>query len=250
MFNNDTNHLDQHFLIDKEVIDKYISFTSLNLSDTVLEIGAGKGTLTKLIAPKVKRLYVIEIDTRLKSYLESIKNTYIIWDNVLNVELPKVDKIITSLPYSIIEPFIYKMIDTKFREMYMLMGSHYIESVSNREVTKLSIITNAFFNMEILLKVEPSSFDIPPKTLSYIVKMTKKDNLDRKDKIYQKLFFLNKLKIKNALREILIKLDNMNKRKAKEKVSILNISDSILNKRFENLSNEELKILNKYIEKL
>lgn len=250
MFTNDTDHLDQHFLINKEVINKYISFANFTKSDIVLEIGAGKGTLTTLVAPLVKRLYVVEIDTRLKKYLELIKNTYIIWGNVLDINLPKVDKIITSLPYSIIEPFMYKMIDTEFNEMYMLMGSHYIESVINKNVTKLSIITNAFFNIEVLLNVEPSSFDIPPRTLSYIVRITKKKNLRRIDKIYQKLFFLDNLKIKNAIMEILITLDSMTKREAKDKVNSLGIPENILDTKFAILSNEDLKILNKEIEKL
>ena len=95
-FINDKDKLDQHFLIDSNVINKFIEVSSLSKEDNVLEIGAGKGVLTKLIAPKVKKLYVIEKDIRLKPYLDGIPNCEVIYDNSLEVVFPKVDKIITS----------------------------------------------------------------------------------------------------------------------------------------------------------
>ena len=59
MFVNNPNELDQHFLIDKDIINSFINTCNLSEDDIVLEIGPGIGTLTKLIAPKVKKLYVI-----------------------------------------------------------------------------------------------------------------------------------------------------------------------------------------------
>lgn len=47
MFKNDTDYLDQHFLVDEDIINKYIDFPKFNKNDVVLEIGPGKGTLTK-----------------------------------------------------------------------------------------------------------------------------------------------------------------------------------------------------------
>ena len=121
MFKNNPDELDQHFLIDKDVINNFIKVCNLSKDDVVLEIGPGNGTLTKLIAPKVKKLYVIEKDIRLKKYLDKIDNIEVIYDSCLDVDFPKVDKIITSLPYSIIEPFIYKLINTDFKELYMII---------------------------------------------------------------------------------------------------------------------------------
>ena len=173
MFKNDIDYLDQHFLIDEDIINKYIDFPKFNKNDVVLEIGPGKGTLTKKIAPKVRKMYAIELDKRLKNYLKAIPNLEVIWGSVLDVKIPKANKIITSLPYSIIEPFIYKMIKTDFDEMYMLMGDKFVLNVVDKEITKLSVITNSFFKTEKLLEVPPIAFDIPPRTDSYIVKMEK-----------------------------------------------------------------------------
>ena len=251
MFANDTNYLDQHFLIDTNIIDKYIAFPKFTKKDTVLEIGPGQGTLTKLIAPQVKKMYAIELDKRLKNYLEAIPNLEVIWGSVLDVPIPKVDKIITSLPYSIIEPFIYKMITADFKEMYMLMGDKFVLNVVKQEITKLSVITNSFFQTEILLEVPPTAFDIPPRTDSYIVKMQKITKpLTNKYQIYRELYLLDTKKIKNSLMETLIKLDNLTKREAKEIIKNLNISEEILNEKFDNLSNNNLKLLDKALEKL
>ena len=251
MFKNDSNYLDQHFLVDKEIITKYVAYPHFTKEDIVLEIGPGTGNLTRLIVPQVKKMYAVELDTRLKSYLENISNLEIIWGSILDVTIPKVNKIITSLPYSIIEPFIYKMIETDFEEMYMLMGSNFVLNVVNQEITKLSVVTNAFFKTEILLEVPPASFDIAPRTDSYIVKMTKISvPASKKYQLYRELYLLDEKKIKNSLMEALIKLNNLTKRSAKEVIKTLNIPESILEENFQTLKNSDLKILDKVLENL
>ena len=242
MFKNDTNYLDQHFLIDEDIINKYLDFPKFNKKDIVLEIGPCKGTLTKKIAPQVKKMYAIELDERLKSYLDIIANLEVIWGSVLDVEIPKVNKIITSLPYSIIEPFIYKMIKADFNEMYMLMGDKFVLNVVNKEITKLSVITNSFFKTEKLLEVPPMAFDIPPRTDSFIVKMQKITQPDsRKYQLYREIYLLDEKKIKNSLMEALIRLDSLTKKEAKEIIKNMSIPEKILNEKFSNLCNIDLK---------
>lgn len=252
MFKNNTDLFDQHFLIDEDIINKYLSYPQFNNNDIVVEIGPGKGILTSKIAPIVKKMYAIEIDTRLKEYLDIIPNLEVIYNNVLDTTIPKCNKLITSLPYSIIEPFIIKLINVEFNEMYMLMGSNYIDNVLNKKITRLSIITNCYFNMEKLLDVSETAFDYPPRTLSYIVKMTKinESNLDNKYKIYRGLIYRQDKKVKNALQETLISIKGLTKRESKELINNLNIPNNILEDKFETISNEKLVILDKYIELL
>ena len=160
-----------------------------------------------------------------------------------------IDKIVTSLPYNIIEPFTKKLINTNFKELYMLIGSNYVDDVLNNNINKLSIITNSYFNLTKLLEVLPSSFDIPPHTLSYVVKLEKKDFHSLSDiyKIYNLLYYYQDKKIKNSLKESLIKINNLTQKEAKKIISNLNIPESILETKFEIISNEELKVLNKYL---
>ena len=48
MFDNDTNYLDQHFLIDEEVINDFINYADIRSDDEVVEIGPGIGNITKI----------------------------------------------------------------------------------------------------------------------------------------------------------------------------------------------------------
>ena len=249
MFKNNIINYNQHFLIDQNIINKYLKLLNIKPNDVVVEIGAGKGVLTNYLKDVAKKLYVIEIDKRLKEYLDKIDNITVIYDNVLNVDIPSCDKIVTSLPYNIIEPFTKKLINTNFKELYMLIGSNYVDDVLNNNINKLSIITNSYFNLTKLLEVLPSSFDIPPHTLSYVVKIEKKDFNSLSDiyKIYNLLYYYKDKKIKNSLKESLIKINNLTQKEAKKIISNLNIPESILETKFEIISNEELKTLNKYL---
>ncbi len=249
MFKNNIINYNQHFLIDQNIINKYLKLLNIKPNDVVVEIGAGKGVLTNYLKDVAKKLYVIEIDKRLKEYLDKIDNITVIYDNVLNVDIPSCDKIVTSLPYNIIEPFTKKLINTNFKELYMLIGSNYVDDVLNNNINKLSIITNSYFNLTKLLEVLPSSFDIPPHTLSYVVKLEKKDFNSLSDiyKIYNLLYYYQDKKIKNSLKESLIKINNLTQKEAKKIISNLNIPESILETKFEIISNEELKTLNKYL---
>ena len=243
MFKNNPDELDQHFLIDKDVINNFIKVCNLNKDDVVLEIGPGDGTLTKLIAPKVKKLYVIEKDTRLKPYLDKIKNIDVTYGSCLDVPFPKVDKIITSLPYSIIEPFIYKIIHEDFNELYMIMGKNYCDNVINNKITNLSLLTNIYFDVYKYFDIYPDSFNPKPRVISSLVRLTFKNKSDEKDMIFRNMYKLNDKLVKNALMESLIIVKGLTKRESKDYINKLNIDDEILNKKFCMISNEELEVL-------
>ena len=85
-FKNNTDNLDQHFLVSEKVINKFIEISNLTKNDICLEIGPGKGILTKIIAPKVKKLTVIEKDERLEEYLKEIPNINIIIGDAIKEE--------------------------------------------------------------------------------------------------------------------------------------------------------------------
>ena len=243
MFKNNPNELDQHFLIDKDVINNFIKVCNLNKDDIVLEIGPGVGTLTKLIAPKVKKLYVIEKDIRLKPYLDKINNIDITYSSCLDVSFPKVDKIITSLPYSIIEPFVYKIIHEDFKELYMIMGKNYCDNVINHKITNLGLLTNIYFDATKYFDIYPTSFDPKPRVVSSLIKLTFKNNLDEKDMIFRNMYKLNDKLVKNGLMESLINVKGLTKRESREYIGKLELNSEILNKKFGMLSNSELKSL-------
>ena len=242
-FKNNTDNLDQHFLVSETVINKFIEISNLTKNDICLEIGPGKGILTKIIAPKVKKLTVIEKDERLEEYLKEIPNINIIIGDAIKEPWPKANKIITSIPYSIIEPFIKKLTKENFDELIMMMGKNYCMNAIDKKITYLSLMTNAFFNIEKIIDVPKEAFNPSPRVTSCLVRLTPKKELTKTEEIFQNMYKLAHKKCKNAIIESLIIRDNLTQKEAKEIVNSLNIDENILNKPFFLIKNEELDTL-------
>lgn len=245
MFKNDTNFLDQHFLVDENIIKTFIDSCEITKDDIVLEVGPGKGVLTKYLSEQAKKLLVVEKDVRLLPFLKDYDVTY---RDVLYYDIPDVNKIVTSLPYSITEPFLYKLLDVNFDKLIMMCGKNFVDNLESNN-TKLSIMCNLYFNYTKICDVKPDSFNPKPKVMSSLITMTKKDEdkLSKKDKIVRLLYKYRYMKVKNALKEILIKLDNLTQRQAKDIIKTYNINEDISNKLFDELSNSEVVELYKQI---
>ena len=253
-FINETDKLDQHFLIDQTIIEKFIKEARLKSSDVVVEIGPGKGNISRIIADNVKKLYLIELDHRLEKYLLPLSyekgNIEIMFDSALDTFIPICDKIITSLPYSIIEPFIYKIIKCDFKEALMITGSKFANNVLENSITKLALLTNCFFKVEKIMDILPEAFNPKPRVLSSMIRMIpiKEDDLNDKMIIFRNLYFYGNKKVKNALIESFIRLNylkniNLTQKESKKIVSNLELNDELLAKTFDTISNEELKEL-------
>ena len=238
MFKNDTDLLDQHFLVDEEIIKKFIDSAEVKDTDIVLEVGPGKGVLTKYLNEQAGKLIVVEKDVRLIPFL---KDYDVVYRDVLQFDIPKVNKIVTSLPYSITEPFLYKLLDVEFDKLVMMCGKNYVDNLEKNN-TKLSIMTNSYFDYEKVCDVTPDAFNPKPKVMSSLITMTKKDisKLSKKEQVIRMLYQYRYMKVKNALKEILIKLDKITQREAKDIVKSYNINEIISNKLFDELSNSEV----------
>jgi len=75
-FYNDINYLDQHFLIDKSIINAFIDASNLKINEDVVEIGPGKGEISETIARRVNHLTCIEIDRKLEPFINVLKDKY------------------------------------------------------------------------------------------------------------------------------------------------------------------------------
>ena len=247
MFNNDIDKLDQHFLIDKKIISKVIEVSNLKYDDVVVEVGSGNGVLTKEILPKVKYLYVIKKDKRLKNELDKLVNKYnnlnIIYDNVLDTYIPNCNKLITSLPYSIIEPFIKKIINANIKMVIMIVGKKYADGLANNN--KISILTRSFYNYKKVIDINKEAFKPSPRVYSSLLILERKEDNDNniKDYIFRYLYYYRDMKIKNALIKIFIEYNNMTQKESKEYIKLLNIDEDILEDKYETIDNNKLEKL-------
>ena len=255
-FTNDINYLDQHFLIDKSIINTFIDESNLKINENVVEIGPGKGNISETIARRVNHLTCIEIDRELEPFINVLKDKFdnvdVIYGNALNVYIPPCDKIISALPYSITEPFVEKLIRCEFNEAILIVGRKFADNVISRKHNKLALLTNSFFKVEKIMDIGPEAFNPAPRVVSSMIRLTKikREDLHHSFKkfMFRELFFNRDRKLKNNLVESLIEFVKLHDKKLtkKESKSIVegyNLSKEMLNKKMENLSNEEYEIL-------
>ena len=255
-FINDINYLDQHFLIDKSVINAFIDASNLKINEDVVEIGPGKGEISETIARRVNHLTCIEIDRNLEPFInvlqDKFNNVDVIYGNALNVFIPKCDKIISALPYSITEPFIEKLIRCDFKEAVLIVGRKFADNVIEKNHNKLALLTNSFFICEKIMDIAPDAFSPAPRVMSSMIRLTKVNREDLhhsfKRFIFREMFFNRDRKLKNNLMESLIEFvklhgKKLTKKEAKAIIDDYNLPKEVLNKKMENLSNEEYDIL-------
>lgn len=255
-FENDINYLDQHFLIDKSIINAFIDASKLNINENVVEIGPGKGEISDTIARRVNHLTCIEIDRNLEPFINVLKDRFdnvdVIYGNALNVFIPDCDKIISALPYSITEPFIEKLLRCNFKEAILIVGKKFADNVVEKKMNKLALLTNSFFVVEKIMDIAPDAFDPEPRVMSSMIRLTpiKREDMSHSFKkfIFREMFFYRDRKLKNNLMESLIEFvklhgKKLTKKESKGIIEGYNLPKEMLNKRMENLSNEEYEIL-------
>ena len=240
--------LGQNFLIDKNIIIKIIN--SINIKNkNVVEIGPGKGSLTKeIIKKKPKSLLLIEKDNKLS---ESLKTEFsdrdeikILNQDVLKFNFNKIKKknliIFGNLPYNISSQILVKIIKLNkwppnYKDVIFMfqkeLGEKIIAKYPSPNYGRLSIITN--YRLSIFKKffVSPNCFFPKPKVRSMVIHFKPKNkikfkikNIENLEKI-TKIFFSNKRKminknLKKILNEKKIKnISNLNKNLRPENVS-------------------------------
>jgi 16S rRNA (adenine1518-N6/adenine1519-N6)-dimethyltransferase len=194
-------HLGQHFLKDEQIAKDIAHSLTENGYETVLEIGPGMGVLTKYLLKKEYTTHVIEIDTESVEYL---KNTYlnlaprIISKDFLKIDIPEFfdDKpfaIIGNFPYNISTQIVFKTLENRHQipEFSGMFQKEVAERIAEKEGSKkygiLSVLAQAFYDVEYLFTVPPTVFDPPPKVDSGVIRMIRKENYTLP--VNEKLFF-------------------------------------------------------------
>ncbi|MBW1839737.1 MAG: ribosomal RNA small subunit methyltransferase A [Deltaproteobacteria bacterium] len=242
---------DQNFMIDEDILDRIVSMSNLTKKDTVLEIGAGTGSLTKRLAKKAGKVIAIEIDESLKSHLKKnlagVKNVKLVFGNALTeLKHHRFNKVVSNIPYAISEPLIQKLIGKDFDLAVLtvpkVFASRLIADEKERRFTKLSFTFQTFFMITDSLDIQREVFHPQPKVNSIVIKFEKKNE----DSLTCGLLLRDKMKVKNAIRESLCKEKKMTKNEARKALNTLKIS-SIEDKNVSELSVSQLR---KLIEKV
>lgn len=121
--------VDEHFLINKKTIHRMVGLLELNGGDVVLEVGAGTGRITKILAKKA-RVIAVEKDQKMAESLGRLKNVEAIpADGVKAVRSLNFDKICGNLPFTILEPFFRELGKKRFSRGVFIVGREFPEKV-------------------------------------------------------------------------------------------------------------------------
>lgn len=184
--------LGQNFILDEMFLDKIVSCAFAageNPADfEVIEIGAGPGGLTRAILKSgVKRLVVVEKDSRCIPILNQIKDVYGDRITIIEADALKTDvrtltnkprKVIANLPYNISAVLLTQWIKdiADFSSLTLMFQKEVAERIvavpSTADYGRLSVIVQAFASPQIKMLVPPEMFTPPPKVTSALVHIT------------------------------------------------------------------------------
>lgn len=171
----------QSFLSSSRIAQDIVNLANLTKQDQVLEIGGGFGILTKLIAEKAQNVYVIEIDSNLVRALHDItkdcRNVTVIEGDALTVELPRVNKIVANLPYSISSEITFRILrELDFEEATLMyqkeFASRLLAKPGTTEYSRLTINVRYYVEVQELLEVPAKLFYPEPAVDSSVIRMT------------------------------------------------------------------------------
>jgi 16S rRNA (adenine1518-N6/adenine1519-N6)-dimethyltransferase len=199
--------LGQHFLLDENISDKIIKTADLTPNDILIEIGPGKGFLTRSLIKIANHVIAIEIDNDLSQSLPNIlgypDNLTILTQDARDINFSDLMKnqrkykFMGNLPYYAASPIIRKVLTSKIKPSEIIIMLQL--EVAQRMIAKpgnmslLSVFTQILGNPTIIAKVKPTSFYPRPKVFSAIVRI----EVLQKPLISQKQYlpFFNFLKI-------------------------------------------------------
>ena len=112
-------HLGQVFLYDTSILRRIIQIAQLSEEDLVVEIGPGRGSLTRMLAESAKNVIAIELDERLfeelKVRLAGCDNVLLIHEDALKYPYENLPdfKVVANIPYYITTPIIFRLLQMK-----------------------------------------------------------------------------------------------------------------------------------------
>lgn len=183
--------LGQHFLKDQKIAERIVDSLDTTLAGSVLEIGPGTGVLTQYLVNLVNiEFKAAEIDTESIEYLQ--KNFPQIGENLLEGDFLKMDldkvfrtkfSVIGNFPYNISSQIFFKLIDYKDQvpQIVCMLQKEVAERLAsppgNKSYGILSVLLQAWYDIDYLFTVEPGSFIPPPKVKSAVISLKRNSRL-------------------------------------------------------------------------
>lgn len=216
-------HLGQHFLKDMNIARQITEgLTGHGGYKDVLEIGPGMGVLTKFLLENVAfTTHVIEIDTESVAYLQ--KNYEALTPRIIEGDFLKFDTktvfegkfaVIGNFPYNISSQIFFRALQIRdnIPEIVCMLQKEVAQRIAsppgNKDYGILSVLLQAFYDIDYLVSVPPGAFDPPPKVQSGVIRLRRNSTpaLDCDEKLFFRVvktaFNQRRKTLRNALKPI------------------------------------------------
>jgi 16S rRNA (adenine1518-N6/adenine1519-N6)-dimethyltransferase len=182
--------LGQHFLHDRRVLERIVAALDLTGTETVIEVGPGRGALTELLVAAAGRVVAIEIDRALASmlrerYASASDRVTIVEQDVLKSDLSALAGgeylLAGNVPYYITTPILFHALERpRPRRAVYLVQKEVADRASappgGREYGALTVNVQSVARVETLFRVPPGAFRPPPKVDSAVIRVTPRDD--------------------------------------------------------------------------
>lgn len=190
-------HLGQNFLVNPEALKIILEAGELTSTDTVIEIGAGLGCLTDVLARRAKSVIAVEVDELLYKALAAQFSTdshvQLLNTDILKLEIdsllsdgigtvPATFKVIANLPYSITTPILWKLLDShkQIHSCVLMMQKEVAERIvaepGGKDYGALTIGVTYHADATLVATLSPENFYPVPKVDSALLKLTMREN--------------------------------------------------------------------------
>lgn len=249
--------LGQNFLFDENALNKIAE--SVTENDTVIEIGPGLGTLTAILAKKAKKVIAVEIDQQMIRILNDrfklYNNVQILNEDILHVNIDEIDpeaKIVANLPYYITTSIVTKILNTKIKDITILIQKEVAERICAKPGTKkagaITYFVNYYAEPYIVGNVSKEAFIPSPEVESSIVKLKIREQKSVKVNNEELLFEIIRANFNQRRKTILNSLASIiDKEKLKNILKDVNIKENI---RGESLTLEEFASISNKINEI
>ncbi len=181
--------LGQHFLIDRRKLQRLVDCAEIGAEESILEVGAGTGNLTEILQRHSSHVIAIEKDSLLVEYLKrrfkGKPGVKIIEGDVLKIELPQFDKVVSSPPYGISSRLLFTLLEKRFKSATLVFQKEFAERLvakaGTRDYGRLTVMLQSRATADLLEFVPRTAFQPSPKVDSFIVQIRKKNDTDNEN---------------------------------------------------------------------
>ena len=246
-------HLGQHFLTDENIAKNIVdALLEKDQSTTIIEVGPGTGVLTQHLILDCKNFFALDVD---RESVEFLKNKYpneqdkILLADFLETDLAVLAgnkyNVIGNFPYNISSQIMFKVLENK-DEVNIVVGMfqrevalRLAEKPGSKVYGILSVLLQAFYDIEYLFTVNENVFNPPPKVKSAVIRLTRNQvkKLDCDEVLFKKIIKTTFNQRRKTIRNSIRTLFNDN-----------TIRHPLFDKRPEQLSVEQFVELTKFVQ--